>query len=151
MKICYKCGAGNPDSAVVCRECGESVTDAAISRAEDIAKEKTDAIERRERRIRFLKLMLIPMYFIIVTPMCIITLINEPEAWLPVLIIAIIPLMYYLSVFKADLLFELEYMFKPEVSYAEPSDWYYTGSEIGGYVTLVFGIGFAIWLMCQCI
>ena len=120
MKICYKCGAGNPDSAVVCRECGESVTDAAISRAEDIAKEKTDAIERRERRIRFLKLMLIPMYFIIVTPMCIITLINEPEAWLPVLIIAIIPLMYYLSVFKADLLFELEYMFKPEVSYAEP-------------------------------
>ncbi|MBQ8526252.1 MAG: hypothetical protein IJ460_06020 [Clostridia bacterium] len=104
--------------------------------------------ERREKRSRLIKLILIPLYYIIVIPICVLTLINEPETWLPIIIVAAVPVLYYLSVFKADLLFELEYMLNPNLSHAEPSDWYYFCNQIGGYVILLFGIGFAIYIHC---
>lgn len=148
MKICYKCGCGNSDSSVICKECSASLTDVSVQKAEEIANEKEAWRERKEKNIKRIKLMLIPIYYFIFIPVAVLSIINETIMWLPMLLMAALPLYYYLCIFKADLLFELNYMFNLSVKNAEPTDHYYFTTQLSGYIILIFGIAFSIYIYC---
>ena len=146
MKICYKCGCGHSDSYVICKECSASLTDVSVQKAEEIANEKESQREHKEKRARLIKLLIIPLYYLIFIPIAILTIKNEAIMWIPMMLMAAMPIYYYLCIFKADLLFELNYMFNLSVKNAEPTDHYYFTTQLSGYIILIFGIAFLIYI-----
>ena len=98
--------------------------------------------ERREKSKKRIKLMLIPLYYIIYIPLFILCYRTGEvvfEVWAFMVFFMFAPCLYYLSMFKPDLMFEIRYIFDPCIKDPEPSDWYYFSCEIGAYVILAAG------------
>ena len=59
----------------------------------------------------------------------------------------IAPGVYYLNLFKPDLVFDIEYFFKADVESASPSEWFYSCCKISAYVSLMIGPAIAAFML----
>jgi len=61
------------------------------------------------------------------------------------LFLVLVPVVFYVSIFHPDALFELTYMSAiSNISEAQPSDWYYITTKCSAYILLVLGIGMIV-------
>ncbi len=98
--------------------------------------------EKRETKRKILKILLIPLYYIIYIPLFVMCWRADDIDFKLQLFMAFLlfsPVMYYLYQFKSELMFEISYLFKPEVKDPEPSDWYYISSALFSYLFLLIG------------
>lgn len=147
MKICPKCGMTNADNAPLCAECFTSLNQTESENITHCSEEFFEREEKKERRRRIIHLLLIPLYYIIFLPLAVMNVLMEFETLIVMLVLLPLPLLYYLSVFKPELLFYLNHMMSIQnIDEAEPSDWYLFNSKLGGYLMLIFGIGLTIYL-----
>ena len=142
MKKCKECGYENPNSVSVCEEC-YSVLDDEIS--EETSEEFFKKLERKEKIIHVIHYALLVIYFIVVVPLFFISAkaMGHFGAGLILffLLLVLIPVMFYASIFHPDALFELTYMNAiSNISDAEPSDWYYITTKWTAYLFLGLGI-----------
>lgn len=142
MKKCKKCGCENPNNVNVCENCYNILDD-------EISKETSEKffkkLERKEKIINIINYALLVIYFIIVAPLFYISAeaMGSLGAGLVLffLLLVIIPVMFYTSVFHPDILFELTYTnVISNIRDAQPSDWYYTTTSISAYLFLGLGI-----------
>ena len=147
MKKCKKCGCENPNNVNVCENCYNILDD-------EISKETSEKffkrLERKEKIISIINYALLLIYFIIVAPLFYISVqaMGSLGAGLVLffLLLVIIPVMFYTSIFHPDILFELTYTnVISNVSDAQPSDWYYTTTSISAYLFL----GLCIFLIVK--
>lgn len=142
MKKCKKCGYENLNSINVCENC-YNVLD---NKPSDETSEKFfKKLERKEKIINMINISLLILYFIIVLPMFYFSVKTMGHLGsglvLFFLIIVIIPVLYYTSIFHPDALFEITYTNAiSNISDAQPSDWYYTTTKWSAYLFLAFGI-----------
>lgn len=142
MKKCKKCGCENPNTANVCEKCYNILDD-------EISKETSEKffkkLERKEKIINIINYALLVIYFIIVAPLFYISAkaMGSLGAGLVLffLLLVIIPVMFYTSIFHPDILFEITYTnVISNIRDAQPSDWYYTTTSISAYLFLGLGI-----------
>ncbi len=106
------------------------------------AEEFFEEQEKKEKRQRRLRLLAIPLYYVIYITLLIVIWVAGNEFEWELLLGLLIPGIYYLMVFEAELLFEIKYGLNAEVQNAEPTDLFITMSRIGGYVWMIFGLLF---------
>ena len=142
MKKCKKCGCENPNSVNVCENC-YNVLDNEISK--ETSEKFFEKIERKEKIINFINYLLLAVYFIVVIPLFYITAKETGNLGVSLvlfsLLIIVIPVLYYTSIFHPDILFEITYMHViSNIDDAQPSDWFYTSSKWTAYIFLGLGI-----------
>lgn len=147
MKICPKCNSTYKDDVFMCAECMTTLVDAEINSGE-LSEKYFEKIEKKEKRINFINKLLIPLYYLIYIPIATVCVIKETDILIVMIIFALCPLLYYLSVFKHDSLFYFEHMLKiNNIEDAQPSYWYVFTTKLGGYIALIFGIFMAVYLL----
>lgn len=142
MKKCKKCGCENPNSVTVCENC-YSILD--NEKSQETSEKFFKKLERKEKIINIINYFLLVLYFIIVTPLFFISAkaMGSFGAGLLFffLLLVLIPLTFYASLFHPDFLFEITYMnVISNISDAQPSDWYYTTTTWSSYLILGLGI-----------
>lgn len=142
MKKCKKCGFENPNSNSTCENC-YGVLDGEIS--EETSEKFFKKLERKEKIINFINYSLLVIYFIVVLSLFVVTVkaMGSLGAGLVLfsLLIVIIPVMFYTSIFHPDALFEITYVNTiSNISDVQPSDWYYTTTMWSAYLFLGFGV-----------
>ena len=141
MKKCPKCGTINFDNMTLCENCF-----AHISEVESESTNVIDKImlkeEKNEKFRQVFHIMLVVIYYAVYIPLFIICFKKSTHISLGILLLpAFFPLLYYLSVFKAEAMFKLSHMFHIDnIDDVRISDWYYFISKIGGYMVLLMGI-----------
>ena len=104
------------------------------------AEEFFEKQEKKEKVRKRLQLAAIPLYYAIYIPLMVLCWRADSEHFCYLLIFSITPVIYYLAVFKIELLFMLTTMFNFYIDDPEPPDWYGTYSHIGGYVSMIIGL-----------
>ncbi len=104
------------------------------------AEEFFERQEKKEKLRKRLQLAAIPLYYLIYIPLMVLCWHADSEYIFSMLILALVPGIYYLFLFKADLLFELHYMFNLTIEDPKPSEWYYMTSSFSAYAFMVIGL-----------
>jgi ribosomal protein L40E len=146
MKICEKCGFENYGEVSSCNKCGTSLLH--IEKTEDSGQAEAFFMrqERKEKRQRILKLLLIPLYYLIYLPFYILCIRCQEESFGVLFLPLLFPILYYLLSFKAEWLFKMEHMHQIDnLDKVEISDYYYMTSQIGAYLLLAAGMFIVIW------
>ena len=134
MKICPRCQMGNSNETVMCRECGASLGAAIAQDAEAILKAASDRYERKQRRIRILKVAWVVLASVLHIIFFVIAIIRGTFIF-PVLLLLFMPVGGYMMLFHAEAMFQFkidasgDYEIRGEVG---PSEWYLFKSTIAG-------------------
>lgn len=142
MKKCHKCGTENPNSVNICENCYNILNDEVSNHtSEDFFKK----VERKDRIVNIINYILLILYFIIVVPLFYISVKTIGSFGVGLvfffLLIVIIPVMFYASIFHPDILFELSYMnVISNIKDANPSDWFYLSTQWAAYLFLGLGV-----------
>ncbi len=141
MKKCPKCGTMNFDNLTLCENCSAYINDVEPD-STNVIEEIMIKEEKNEKFWRFFHTMLAVIYYAVYIPLFVICFRKSTHTPIFVLLLpAIFPLFYYLSVFKADTMFKLSHIFQIDnIEDVNVSDWYYFTSKIGGYIILIMGI-----------
>ena len=155
MKICPWCQTQNPDSAVLCVECMNSIGGIAPEPKDYSENFINDFFKKEEicdrRHSFFLKLVML-FYCIICIPVYVLIAINNGPFFLVVIITLFFLTGYYLCVFKAEFLFKLNHFTCIDnIDDVEISDYYFLSNKIGGFLMLVAGICFAVYVCIKVI
>ncbi len=145
MKKCKDCGYENPNSANACEHCC-SILDDEIS--EVTTENFFEKRERKEKRISKINYSLLIIYYIVTLVLFFIIAKNEMRLedlgfglLLFFMLFVVFPVMYYLSVFHPDVIFEFSHMADiSNISDVQPSDWFYFTTRLSGYIFLGIGI-----------
>lgn len=150
MKKCKKCGCENSNSRMVCEKCYSFLGDEKSGETSETFFKK---LERKEKIINLINYLLIALYFIIVTPLFILSARAMESLGAGIVIfffLLILPIMFYMSIFHPDVLFELSYMHMiSNIDDAQPSDWFYITTRWSAYLFLGLGIFIMVWLYCE--
>ena len=106
--------------------------------------------EKRERMKKRIQLLCIPLYYLVYIPLLVLCWRNdriEFNVTLFLTFLLIAPGVYYLNLFKPDLVFDIEYFFKADVESASPSEWFYSCCKISAYVSLMIGPAIAAFML----
>ncbi len=141
MKSCPKCKTLNFDNAALCENCSAYLGDVEPD-VTDVLEEIMQEEEKNERFWKIFHILLVVIYYAIYIPLFVICFKKSNHTPVGVLLLpAIFPLFYYLSVFKAEAMFKLSHIFQIDnIDDVHISDWYYVSSKIGGYIILVMGL-----------
>lgn len=153
MKKCKKCGYENPNSLNVCEKC-YNILDNEISK--ETSEKFFKKLELKEKIIKIINYALLIIYFMVVAPLFYISVkaMGSLGAGLVLffLLLVIIPVMYYTSLFHPDTLFELTYFnVISNIHDAQPSDWYYTTTSLTAYLFLGLGIFMTVKIFLEVI
>lgn len=148
MKICKKCGYENSDSLNTCENCYALLDDEKSKATSEAFFKKLD---RKEKIKNIINYSLLLIYFLIVIPLYAVFVSKTGNFGVSLLLFClffiVIPVGYYTSVFKPDILFELSYTnVISNIADAKPSDWYYTTTLWSAYILLGFGVFIAVML-----
>lgn len=150
MKICPYCQTQNPDGAVLCTECMQSIGDVVPVRedgAESVVNEFFEKEEKRDKLKAFLWQLPILLYYVIYIPLYILTVKKDSELFGVMLLPLLFGGLYYLLVFKAEFLFKFNHMFDIDnIDEVHVSDMYVFSSKISGVVMLVAGLVMAVYV-----
>ncbi len=145
MKKCPKCGEENLSTAQVCRKCTAPLSDVPESKAN--VEHYFEKINRREKFGKVIKIVLVPIYYIVYFIFYIKCVLIERATAGPLLIAVFFPVVYLLLMFKADSLFRFNHMFDIDnVEKVKLSDWYYLSSKISACIVLALGLFLAIYV-----
>lgn len=151
MKTCPKCHTDHADSAVHCILCGASLetVDKNINAGEYVEEylNREEQKEKRKRRIPYLALGLFTALYIALSVMYFVQ--QGMKYFFAVFFTYLLCAVFFLfSAVYPKVLFIIEHFTKIEnIDTAEPSEWYYISSKIGGYIILVLGIVFLLRLL----
>lgn len=142
MKKCKKCGWENPNNINVCEQCynilGKEIN-------EEAGEKFFKKLDKKEKIINILNYALLSIYLIIVIPLFYISAKEigsvGTNVILFILLIVVIPIVFYMSIFHPDILFEISYMnVISNIRDAQPSDWFYITTNWTAYLILACGI-----------
>lgn len=145
MKKCPKCGEENLSTAQICQKCAAPLGDVPESKAD--SEYFFEKINKREKFGKVIKLLLVPLYYIVYFIFYIKCVLIEGSTAGPLLIAVFFPIVYLLLMFKADSLFRFNHMFDIDnVEKVELSDWYYLSSKISACIVLALGLFLVIYV-----
>ncbi len=149
MKICPFCQSQNPDSAVLCTECMNSIggiKPEPENHSDEILNALLRKEERKEKRQIIIERIALIIYFAVSILAYLFVIINKGAFYPLIFVTLLFGLMYYLCVFKPRFLFMLEHISCIDnIDDVEISDWYFISNKIGGFCCLLIGIGLAIY------
>lgn len=142
MKKCKKCGYENPDNMTVCENCYSHLDDESSGETSEKFFKK---LERKEKIKKVINYALLVAYFLIVTPLFLISSHMMGSLGIALLLfvflLIIIPVMFYTSLFHPDTLFMFTYFHMiSNIEETEPSDWFYISTAISAYAFLILGL-----------
>ena len=142
MKICQACQMGNSNEAVICRECGASLTAVLAQDEEMILKAESDRYDRRQRRFRNLKMAGVILSAALHVSLFAISIIRG-TFFFPMLFMLLAPAAGYMMMFRAEKLFQIkidasgDYDVSGEV---RPTEWYLFKNAIQGAMIMLASI-----------
>ncbi len=141
MKKCPKCELMNFDNATLCESCSAYIADVEAD-STDVLEQIMQEEEKNERFWKIFHILLVVIYYAIYIPLFAVCFRKSGSTPVDVLLLpAIFPLFYYLSVFKAEAMFKLSHIFQIDnIDDVHVSEWYHITSKIGGYIILIMGI-----------
>lgn len=145
MKKCPKCGEENLSTSSVCQKCAAPLTDVPDSKAD--SEHYFEKINKREKFGKIIKLVLVPLYYIVYLIFYIKCVLTDKSTAAPLCVPIFFPIVYLLLMFKADSLFRFNHMFDIDnVEKVELSDWYYLSSKISACLVLALGLFMVIYV-----
>lgn len=142
MKICPVCQMGNSNETVLCRECGSSLGAVPEQDEEMILKTESDRYERRQRRLRNLKMAGVVLSAALHISLFVVSIIRG-TFFFPMLFLLLAPVVGYMMLFRAEKLFQIkinasgDYDVSGEV---RPTEWYLFKNAMQGALIMLASI-----------
>lgn len=153
MKICPYCQSQNPDSAVLCTECMNSIggiKPEPENYSDEIVNKIFEKEERKEKCQSIIQYIALIIYFVVCISAYISLIVHNGPFYPLIFVTLILGLGYYLCVFKPRFLFMLEHISCIDnIDDVDISDWYFISNKISGFCMLLFGIGYAIYMCIE--